>query len=183
MRFQDLPIKRKVVSVIMLTSVSALVLTAAAFMIYDAVSYRATIEQHLRTSAAILGETTTAFLDFRNESDAQHALNVLKADSEIVAAALYDDTGHSLAHYPEQADVSSFPAHPGQPGISRQGNYLILFQPAIQRGGQVGTVYLKSDLQVAFARLRLHALITFGVIVGSVLVAFIISNYLQQRIT
>ena len=53
MAFQDLPIKRKVMAVIMLTSVSVLVLTAAAFMVYDSVSYRQTMVRSLSTTGSI----------------------------------------------------------------------------------------------------------------------------------
>ena len=40
MRFKDQSIKRKTMAVIMLTTVAVLLLTAAAFTVYDLVTYR-----------------------------------------------------------------------------------------------------------------------------------------------
>ena len=88
MAFQNLPIKRKVMAVIMLTSVVALLLTTTAFMVYDFLSYRQTLVRTLSTTSSIIADESTAALAFKNESDAQQILGALKADSHIVAAAL-----------------------------------------------------------------------------------------------
>src|SRR5207248_8788727 len=128
MTFQDLPIRQKVVSVIMLTSMSALVVMAAAFMIYDALNYRRTLEQHLRTTAAIIGETTTAYLAFPSEKEPQQALIPLRADAQVTPPPPYTEAGHLLLRYPQTASTASFPLHPGRSGLSRKGNDLGFFE-------------------------------------------------------
>ena len=86
MAFQDLPIKRKVMAVIMLTSVSVLVLTAAAFMVYDSVSYRQTMVRSLSTTSSIIADASTAALLFLDEETAQQILGSLRVEPHIVAA-------------------------------------------------------------------------------------------------
>jgi PAS domain S-box-containing protein len=181
--FPDLSIKRKVLSVIMLTSVSALVLMGASSVIYDAVTYRSNLVQHLNTSARILGDATTAMVTFRSVEEARQALAALEADPDVSAGALYDETGKLFAWYPAREPDTAFPQKPGPAGLSKQDNLLILYKPAIQGGKMSGTVFLKSDLRNAYARLGLRALITLTIIGASVLLVLFISNLLQQRIT
>src|SRR6476659_3318068 len=119
MAFQDLPIKRKVTSVIMLTSVIVLVLTVAAFMITDIVTYRSTLEHDLKTSAGITANASSAALLSHNESDAEELLGGLKADPNILAAALYDLDGNLFMCYPTNKPLEEFPAKPGPPGVRR----------------------------------------------------------------
>jgi PAS domain S-box-containing protein len=183
MQFRDLPIKRKVVSVIMLTTVSALLLTAAAFMIYDAVTYRQTIVRHLRTSAEIIAHTATGALSFHNKEEAQQALDSLSNDPNVTAAALYDAQGKLFVWYPPNRPQQSFPSKPGPTGNRPDGGYHIIFLPAFEGDKQAGTVFLKFDLRGAYESLRLHGGIAAFVIASSVLLAFIISNYLQRLIS
>src|SRR2546421_1984229 len=88
MAFRDLPIQQKVMSVIMLTSVTVLILTGAAFMMYDLVTYRQMMVRNLATTAAIITENSTAALAFQNPDDATHVLASLHAEQHVVTAAL-----------------------------------------------------------------------------------------------
>src|SRR5881394_3804337 len=112
MSFQDLPIKRKVLTVILLTSLVALLLTAATFTLYDWFTYRQTIIQNLSTSGAIVANSSTAALLFLDEETARQNLRALKADPHVVAAALYDKSGHIFVRYPFETSVQQFPPRP-----------------------------------------------------------------------
>src|SRR5690349_25165793 len=118
MPFQNLPIKRKVTLVIMLTSVTVLLLTVAAFMFYDWISYRQNTVLRLSTTASIVADSSTAALLFQDEETAQQLLNALHAESQIIEAALYDDQGKLYVRYPTNRPVNAFPAAPGKPGHS-----------------------------------------------------------------
>src|SRR5882672_77161 len=183
MAFQNLPIKRKVMAVIMLTSVVALLLTTTAFMVYDFLSYRQTLVRTLSTTSSIIADESTAALAFKNESDAQQILGALKADSHIVAAALYDELGRLYVRYPPETPISGFPPEPGQTGFHFEPGYVTYFQPVVEKSGWLGTLYLKSDVLALYERLRLYGGIALLVLFGSVLVALAISTALQRRIT
>src|SRR5207302_4395208 len=75
-------------------------------------------------------------------------------------------------------------AKPGKTGapVFENGN-LIVFQPVMQGIDQVGTAYLKSDLKALTERLRLYALISLLVLVGSALVAYALSHTFQRHIS
>src|SRR5205809_6604376 len=52
--FKDLPIRRKVTAVIMVTSVTVLLVTAASFIVYDFLTYKRLMAGNLSTRAAMM---------------------------------------------------------------------------------------------------------------------------------
>src|SRR5439155_1611537 len=87
----------------MLTSVAVLVLTGAALVVFDIVSFRRALVRALVTRAQILAANSSGALAFENPEDASQILAALKPDPSMVAAALYDQQGHVLAAYPVPA--------------------------------------------------------------------------------
>jgi PAS domain S-box-containing protein len=183
MGFKDQSIKRKTMAVMMLATVAVLPLTAAAFTLYDLVTYRQSLVHSLSATAAIVADHSTRALALRDEKDARATLASLRADSRIVAGALYDGQGNLFARYPRQAPVSAFPSAPGKGGYRHEGGRVILFEPVTESGVRLGTLYLKSGLHPLYVRLRFYGGIALLVLFGSILVALVISNGLQRRIT
>src|SRR5206468_3039792 len=93
------PIKRKLTAILLLISGLVLVLTSAAFVTYQVVTFRGTMQSHLATRSRILAANSTAALAFANEADATEILAALKYDPHMVAAALYNQDGRVLATY------------------------------------------------------------------------------------
>src|ERR1035437_8811487 len=183
MGLRDQSIKRKTLAVIMLTSVSVLLLTAAAFTVYDLVTYRQNLVHSLSATAAIIADHSISALTFRDEKDARATLASLRADPRIVAAALYDGQGNLFVRYPAQAPVSAFPLVVAKGGQRFEGGRLILFEPVAEGGDRLGTLYLESSLHPVYVRLRVYGGMVLLILCGSVLVALAISNALQRQIT
>ncbi len=183
MPFKDRPIRRKVMAVSMLTSLTVLLLTAAAFTAYDSFSFHQTRLRNLATTAAIVADPSARALALHDGQGAGALLAALQADPHIVAAALYDRAGALFARYPAQRPVSAFPLVPGQPGYRYERGHVVFFEPLRQDGRQLGVLYLKSDLRPVYLRLRLYGGIALLVVLGSALVALWLSNALQRRIT
>jgi PAS domain S-box-containing protein len=183
MAFQDLPIRRKVMAVMMLTSVIVLALTAAVFMVYDWFSQRQSMARSLAVNASIIADESTAALLFGDEARAAEILGRLKRLPDIRAAALYDGEGKMLAHYPPQESTNSFPRRPEKAGRHFAGGYLVVFQAAYEGEKLTGTLYLKSDLEALYERLRAYALTALLILCCSALAALGISSRLQRRIT
>src|SRR5882724_1647847 len=157
MVFQNLPIKRKVMAVIMLTSIAVLLLTAAAFMFYDLITFRQALIRNLETTASIIADESTAALAYGDEKTAREILAPLRADPQIVRAGLYDTRGNLFVRYPATEPVHLFPLSPGHPGYHFEKGSLVFFMPVAEGDKQYGTLYLKSDLRALYARLRLYA--------------------------
>src|SRR6266702_2204855 len=183
MAFQDLPIRSKVIGVIMLTSVIVLALTAAVFMIYDLVTYRESLRRDLVMTARITGNASTAALTFRNEANAEEALGGLKADPNVMASALYPAQGNIFVRYPTDMPITQFPLKPGQLGTHFGKGLIEIFDPVAERDEIRGTIYIRSSLAPLYQRLRLYGGLAFLVLCGSLFIAFVISSNLQKRIT
>src|SRR5436190_12392064 len=89
--FHDLPIKRKLTLIILLTSSIVLLLACAAFVIYDQITFRRSMIDDLDTLAEIIGENSRGALSFGVPKAGKEVLAALKARPHIVAAGLYKD--------------------------------------------------------------------------------------------
>src|SRR5687768_13269965 len=117
-------IQRKIMRVIMLTSGIVLIMTCAAFFVYEYITARELMRRQIYTFGQILSINSSEALALGNHSEASTTLNSLNVESSIHAAALYDKDGTLFAKYP--ADLSTFflPVHPGRPGYYFNEHFL-----------------------------------------------------------
>ena len=174
-------IRRKLRLVIMLTSAVALTLTAASFAAYEWFTSRRTLEEYVRAVGSIISANSTAALLFRNSEDASETLANLSLERYIVAGAIYDEMGERFAHWP--AANTNFPARPSEDGMVYKGAGLVVYQPITQGGSRIGTLFMQVDLQPLYARFRLYAIIVVGVLLTSLIVAFLLANWLMRNIS
>lgn len=183
MEFQNLPLKRKLVGVTLVTSISVLALTCVVLFSFEIRNYKRTTERTLSSVAEIVASYSTAALMYDVHEEAQELLTGLRAEEEVVAAALYDRDGKLYAFYPTNQARSNFPATVGPTGGHFEQGRLNLFTPVIRNETRVGTLYLHGDLQGTYRRLRVYGLVLLSVLAGSGLVAVFLSNLFQRRIS
>ncbi|WP_438479163.1 sensor histidine kinase [Oleiharenicola lentus] len=185
MRFQNLPIQRKLMVVIMATSAVVLLLTCSAFLAYEAITFRQGSLRQLSTLGEVIATNSTAVLAFDNAEDATEVLSALRAEKHITEAALYNKDGQLFARYPVSAPDEILPKYPGVDGYRFSEGKLIGFTPVVQvRGSQrLGTLYLSSDMEAFYERLRLYVGIAGLIVVVLSVVAFLLSRKLQQQIS
>ena len=181
---RNTPIRQKLMTIMLLTSGLVLLLTCAAFMAYEFLTFRQTAVRELSTVGQIIAANSTAALAFQNQDDAREVLAALKADRHIMAATLYDSRGQRFAVYPDGRPPDSFPPAPNRDGFRFEQSHLVGFEPVVQGGNQrLGTLYLEADLAALYDRLRLYATIALLVIAVSLLVAYLIARKLQRQIS
>jgi signal transduction histidine kinase len=181
---RDWPIKRKLTAILLLISGLVLLLTSAAFVTYEVVTFRQTILIHLATRSRILAANSTAALAFANEADATEILDALKYDPRMVAAALYGRDGRVLATYPAGGAAGLIPPAPQADGYRFEGGRLVGFTPVAQGGNQrLGTLYIASDTKAVSDALRLSAMIAIVVLAIAMLAAYALAAALQGQIS
>ena len=77
--FRNIPIRRKLTAIIMLTSSIALLVACAAFVAYDQVSMRTAMTRNLSAVAQMIGTNSTAALAFGDQASAEEILASLRA--------------------------------------------------------------------------------------------------------
>src|SRR4030095_7081391 len=95
--FNDIPIRRKLALVIMLTSSAVLLLTGVALILYEFVAFKDNVVNEVRTVAEIAAEHSTAALSFHDEKTAAQTLASLRLEAHIREACLYDKEGRVFA--------------------------------------------------------------------------------------
>src|SRR5215831_5391910 len=105
--FRNLSIRRKQLLIIMLTSSIALLLACAAFTAYELITFRKGMVRNLSTLAEIVGNNTSAALDFSDAAAASETLSALKAEPDIIGACLYARKGGIFARYDRAGDATA----------------------------------------------------------------------------
>src|SRR5262245_52531533 len=97
--YRDLPIRRKLILLAMLSSGGALVLVCAAFIGYELNVLPDRIANELTTVGQMVASGSTAALSFQDSKAAQEILRTLGANQRIVSACVYDRSGRVFATY------------------------------------------------------------------------------------
>ncbi len=183
-KFRDLSIKWKLTWIILGTSTATLLLACAAFVGYELSTFQDRMVQEISTLARVIGENSKAALTFQDPESAEGTLAVLANEEHIEAAAVYEADGRLFALY-YRGDVTHLFPLPERPGMGHQfeGDYLELFQEIFLDEEKIGSIFLRTDMQEMYARLRQYALIVSFVLLASILFAAVLSRQLQGVIS
>jgi hypothetical protein len=97
--FDGMQIKTKLVMIIVITSLAALLIQAAGFIIYERMRVKEELVRDLSSLARIVADRSTAALIFNDDKVAIETLGALKVKRPITAACLYDAEGKVFARY------------------------------------------------------------------------------------
>ncbi len=182
---RNMPIRRKVVVVVMLTAGVALLLTFAALLSYEGRGFRAKLERDLATMAQIIGATSVPAMSFDDAATAGEFLGALKAEPQILAARLYWATGVPFASYARREVDVNLPGRPPADGYSFSDKRLT-YTSALhdeEENSRVGTIVLVADFSGMHERLVSYSSVLAVVLLTSGLVALGLSAKLQSYIS
>jgi len=176
--------KSKITLVVMATSSAALLLAILALLVDEYVSHRDDAARRLRIVARIVATQSSAAVLFKDGRAAEEILSSLRAEEELVAAAIYTIDGQLFVRYfRPDARPEDLPPRPERPGSGFRGGNFEMFEPILVDQKMVGTFYLKSDLRQLRSRMAWNLLIAFCVLTGAALVAVSLASRLLSRVT
>ncbi|MCM2566760.1 ATP-binding protein [Janthinobacterium kumbetense] len=175
-------IRHKLMSVVLLTTLVALVISLGTIVVYDLRAYHRNLVADISTQAELLGHMSSAALAFDDERLALENLNLMRIRPRVTAGALYKADGSLFASYRANQNVGELPAKVGKEGESIQGTSVELFKPIVDNGELLGTVYLRADYELA-GRTADYLAIALGVTVLALLVALLLLRRLDFVIT
>lgn len=176
-------LRSKVMLVVLSTTCLALLLSAAALLIYELRAYRVSRLSDLQTQADIMGRATAPALFVNDGGAAAENLRMLKLRPQITGAAIYMPTGELFASYlPADQAGNGIPARAGEPGQVISGDKLELYHPIVHEGRRLGLLYLRTDYAL-IGRLIDYLLILLGVMAASTAAAALITSRLQRAVT
>ncbi|MFZ5496059.1 MAG: PAS domain S-box protein [Verrucomicrobiota bacterium] len=184
MTLRDMPIRRKLMLIILLTCGMVMLLMRGSFFIYEYMTYRQALVRQLTMLSEVIASNSTAALAFDNPDDARDTLGALRAERHVVAAALYDANGRVFASYPDTLTPTLLPADPGPAGNRFEGSDLLRFQPVVQKDRRLGTLYLRFDSGANLRDFIRGSLPIAGVVMAVILLAaYLLSRTLQRQIS
>ena len=176
-------IQKRVRAVILIASVTVVFVTAAAFVIYEAIDFRSRSLRNLSTLTAVIADNSGAPLAFSNKAVAEEILGALRVEPDIEAAILFDDQGKIFATYPKTLATALLPRAPEPKGYRFEDAGLVIFEPVRQENKSIGTLYLRASFLSRYQQFFRYGLIVLAVLAGSSAAAFILSSLLQKRIS
>ncbi len=182
-RLRDAPIQRKLILVILCTSSFALFLMGSALITYEVVTFRHSLALHVNVLAQIVGSNSTAAVAFDDPKNAREILAALAADRQITEAAIYNQKGQLFASFPALRSTAEFPDKPGLDGHTFEHRHLIMFQPILQDGQRLGTIFVRAELSEMYSRLTVYGILLVLVSACSFLGALLLARTLQRHIS
>lgn len=186
MRFLGaLTIGRKLTSISVLSSVTALLTASAAFLLYDLHSFRQYLARRIATEAEIIGFNSVSPLLFKDAEAATAILNGLKAEPSVLGAAILDVEGTRFASYSREGASSPLQAPAGLPLESQQfgPQGLLVSAPIRFEGRSIGRVLINAELQALRERQWQYAGIVAIVLACSFVLALAISRVVEKTIS
>jgi signal transduction histidine kinase len=157
----------------------ALTSACLSFVVYDQLSVRSALVGNLSAQCEIVGANSISAITFNDAEATTKTLAVLRNLSGIKSAWIVTPDDHVFAQFSRDGleDLSSSPKlGPGEDEAHWfTSDYLLLARQITWEGKNIGTVYIRSDLEVLNRRLRRYLLITFMVLALSLLGAAVAS--------
>ncbi|WP_005033998.1 ATP-binding protein [Holophaga foetida] len=179
-----LPIKGKLILIIMVASVSVLFLATASFWVQQRIHARQSMVRDTSMLARLMADRSTAALIFDDPKLCEENLAALRGIPSIVEGGIFDPRGGLVASY-RSSDLQAVipPANLGSTSHRFAGDSLIVFQPILTEGTHLGTVYLKADLGELRVVSRQYLLSAFAILCLGSLVALFLASRLQQVVS
>jgi signal transduction histidine kinase/DNA-binding response OmpR family regulator len=175
-------ISRKLVLGVLVTTLTALLVACASMLVLDIRNYQTGWADDLRAQADILAEVTKPALEFNDVKVAQENLLQLRARPLIVNAAIYRADGSVFASYGKTAqDMQRLPKRMPRAGNTIDGGQIAVATTMQRNGDLIGTVYVAAEYPL-MAQVRRYLSILGAVLLGSLLVAVLMSSWLQAAI-
>jgi signal transduction histidine kinase/ActR/RegA family two-component response regulator len=176
-------VRRKVMLLVLATTMVALGLSAVALVIYDLGDYERQWTNDLNLQAEILARASAPALQFNDRQAATNDLRLIRVRPRVLEVALYNNQGEPFATYLQPGIAAEgIPQKPRADGYEIDGGQIRLFRRVVENGEPLGTIYLRASYN-PWERLRDYLTIIGVVMVASLALAALLSGWLQSTIT
>lgn len=175
-------VRQKLLAGVLLTTVSALLLTTAALMAFDLRSYRDVLSNDMRTQAELIGRASAAALQFDDPKAVSANLGLLQVRPRVRAAAIYSAKGALFASYVRGGGHFDFPKLPDSSGLTTSGDAMMIFERVVANGEILGSVFMLADYGL-YTRIARYAAIALGVTLAALALSLLLSLWLQRIVT
>ncbi len=178
--FRNLPIKWKLVWIIMASTTAALVVAAGAGAVFQWTQLRTRWVQQLDAQTRMIADNCAAALAFGDAEAAREVLRAWRAEPNTVNATVRDGHGRVFASF-EQGRAVELPAVMTGPVF--QNGLLVMQREVVFGDHAVGTLTVALSLAEYRRRMWVFAAIAVSTSLAALLVALVVAQRLQRVFT
>ncbi len=187
-RFKNLPIKSKLILILLAMSAATLFISCLIFVINDLKMFKELTVRNFNVLARSIGVNCTASLVFDDPDSAETILNSLKEEYQVQFGVLYDSKGKIFANYKKEKNIGihsprlSGEGHRFYKGKGYSGNFDIVRSISFDNE-VIGKVFLHVRMSELDILLKNYLLLVVLLFLLTLVVCFVISINLQKLIS
>ncbi|WP_372747256.1 ATP-binding protein [Litorivivens sp.] len=183
-RLSVLPISRKILLAIIVTSMVVVVLITSVNVVYGWFDLKARAKNELSATASIFANNVSAALTFRDELAAEQLLESLKAMPQLDQACIYERAELNFPLFAQYRALN--PSNPCPPVLDKvpeqMPGYILETQEVVAGDERVGYVFLSRSTADLSAAMRTTSTISLGMVVVSCFIAVVFSTFFRRLI-
>jgi len=169
-----------------LVSGIALLLAYVSFLAFDLVTSRQAAIDSLTGEAQIIGANSVAAIVLNDQTSARATLSALSSSSDVVAAAIYTQSGTLFAQYPANGAAQVQPQT--IPGTSMRSSWsngidVLVGSRIVFQGEPVGVVYIQAHLKNLRQQATRYAAITAAILLFCLGVALLAGTIFRRLLS
>jgi C4-dicarboxylate-specific signal transduction histidine kinase len=181
---RNIPIRRKLTLVVLVSSTAALLVASAALFAFQVYTFREGFVGDLGSLAEIISANSTAAITFQDSDAAREILAGLHVKQHVENAFIVLPSGKIFARYGQNDGSIPLFDYPAKTGFLFKGGDLLQTQEIRLDNEKIGALYLRSDYGRVYGDLlHLYLFALAAVLALSSGIAFAISSQLQRVIS
>jgi PAS domain S-box-containing protein len=179
-----LSLKQQLLLAMTLSTAAALSVAGILLFVNEVLQARRELEANIVSLAEVVASSAVAPLAFGDVDAAQHTLDGLRLEHQVVRAALLrgERGDRVLASYERPGAIPFPPLARGGEGHASLGGLLTVRRKLGHRGDTVGWLVLEAELGDSAPRIRRYAATLAGVMLASALIAGLLASGLQRSV-
>ncbi len=193
--FRNLSLRKKLITISMLTAVIVLFLTVLSLLIVETIKSKNLAIDKLSSIGHIVCLHSGAALTFNDTKTADATLAAISTEPSILYASLYDEQGRVFASYKRASSSAGFVPRkieermhllqnmPDKEKVLFQKDGFHLLLPVVVSQEIVGSLYIHAGLSLFYDRLYTYLILLVTISLLALLIAYLLSAQLQKTIS
>ncbi|MGC9374044.1 MAG: ATP-binding protein [Bacteroidales bacterium] len=186
--FQNISIKNKIVSIILLTSSVTLIVGFTIIGINDINSLKKNLLANAILNTQLVGDCSVASLTFDDKEGAEEILSKLESLPDFMSGAIYDRNGLLFASYKKTNEIFFPPLYDDPDNLADskyrfESGVLTIEDPIIYQDFKYGIIITEVDSSILTDKIKEYVFIMMGVLAGMIILSFILARSLQKPIS
>ena len=179
--FRDLPIRRKLLLMTLLSSAGALALAGSGFFAWDLYTDYREIVSDVSTQAYVVAQNSSSAIEFGDGADGQRLVDSLERLEHVRYACLYTQPDRALlAGYQRAAGATCPKVLPAAIGLNPW--FVEDQRPVMSKEKYVGDLLIHRDLDDFYERITVAAITVIGFLLVAIAAAFLIASRMERII-